>query len=311
VTTPTVSLVVLTYNRRELLQQFLRSLRNVHYRPFEVIVVDNHSDDPVENTVRTELPNATFLQMDRNLGIAGRNEGIRQASGDLIITLDDDVTGIGDRAIEHLIQCFRDPAVGAVCFKVVDTDTGKITNWCHHYPVEKYANERFLTNEITEGAVAFRRSALESAGLYPEEFFISHEGPELAYRLMNVGYDVVYSPEIVVRHHHSNIGRQPWRRYYYDTRNLLWLAVRNYPLLYGLKSVGVGLGAMLIYSIRDGFLRYWVKGVLDGLAGVPRAYRQRWAPSQRTISLIRQIDKHRPGFWRMLKKRIFQRQVRI
>jgi GT2 family glycosyltransferase len=306
-----VSLVVLTYNRTMLLQQLLQSLRKVRYRPFEVVVVDNHSDAPVGSAVRAEFPDANLLQMDRNLGIAARNEGIRQASGDIIITLDDDVTGIDDSAIKALVQRFGSLSIGAVCFKVLDSDSGKITNWCHHYPVEKYADQIFQTDEITEGAVAFRKSALDRSGLYPEDFFISHEGPELAYRLMNAGYDVIYSPDIVVKHCHSELGRESWRRYYYDTRNLLWLAVRNYPLWYGIKSVVVGLTAMLIYSLRDGFLHYWIKGVLDGFRGISKAYRHRQQPSERTIAIVEQIEKHRPGFWYIARRRLFRRQVRI
>ena len=44
----------------------------------------------------------------------------------------------------------KQPNVGAVCFKVLDPVTLKVVNWCHHLKVEGYADESFITDEITE-----------------------------------------------------------------------------------------------------------------------------------------------------------------
>lgn len=305
-----LSIVILTYNRGELIQNLLRSLSQIKYTPLEIIVVDNHSDVPVKSFISDKFPAVTVLEMEENIGVGGRNYGIAVATGDIIITLDDDILGVDDAAIKKMISLFLDPVIGAICFKVLDPD-GNISNWCHHYPAESFAEKTFITNEITEGAVCFRKETLELSGPYPDFFFISHEGPDLAYRIMNVGYNVIYSPEIIVTHYHSSIGRTNWRRYYYDTRNQFWLAARNYPLPYAVKSLSIGLTAMLIYSIRDGFFLYWLKGVAGGLIGLRRAYRGRSRPTERTLAIVKEIDRNRPGFISMVKKRLFQKQVRI
>ncbi len=305
-----LSIVILTFNRAELLIRLLSSLSSIKYSPLEVIVVDNHSTEPVRELVESGFPAVRLIEMDENVGIAGRNRGIAEAEGDIIITLDDDIIGIDDVAIRNILRIFSDPKIGGACFKVLDTDNN-ITNWCHHYPQESFAEQTFLTNEITEGAAAFRKETLERSGLYPGFFFISHEGPDLAYRIMNAGYDLIYSPEVVVTHYHSKVARKEWRRYYFDTRNLFWLAARNFPLLYAVKSLFVGLSAMLVYSVRDGFFIYWIKGVKDGVAGLGKAYRGRSRPAKRTLSIVKEIDRNRPGFIFMLKKRLFQKQVRI
>ncbi|MBE9528376.1 MAG: glycosyltransferase family 2 protein [Proteobacteria bacterium] len=300
----------MTYNRGELIQNLLTSLSRIEYTPFEVIVVDNHSDVPVKSFIGDKFPAVTVLEMEENIGVGGRNSGIAAATGDIIITLDDDILGIDDAAIQKIIDQFSDPVIGAVCFKVLDPE-GNISNWCHHYSAESFADKTFITNEITEGAVCFRKETLEQSGLYPDFFFISHEGPDLAYRIMNAGYNVIYSPEITVIHYHSSIGRKNWRRYYYDTRNQFWLAARNYPLTYAVKSLSVGLMAMLIYSIRDGFFIYWLKGVAGGIKGLRHAYKGRSRPTARTLAIVREIDRNRPAFISMVKKRLFQKQVRI
>jgi len=305
-----VSLVILTYNRPHLIQKQLERLASIRYAPFEVIIVDNHSEQALTDIVRPFVF-ARLLRMDVNLGVGGRNHGIRAAKGQIIITLDDDVSGINDEDIERLIVIFRDPVIGAVCFKVLDELTGEVINWCHHRKLEEYSDRTFLTYEITEGAVAFRRAALDKSGLYPQEFFISHEGPDLALRIMNNGYNVIYRPDISVRHSHAIAGRPGWRRYYYDTRNLIWLVLRNYPLFRGAKALGIGLGSMLVYSIRDGFLRYWIKGVVDGIKGSGKMLAQRQPFTGRTRELLREMDRYRPDIWYMLKKRLFKRKVRI
>jgi len=305
-----VSLVTLTYNRPEFIRKQLAQLTHIKYQPFEVIVIDNHSDHPLTDIIK-EYPFAQLHRMEENLGITGRNRGIELANGDIVITLDDDVIGITDQDIHHLISIFEDPVIGAVTFKVLDEVTGEIINWCHHRKVEEYSEQVFITEEIMEGGVAFRRSIVMGAGLYPEDFFISHEGPDLVLRIMNCGYNVIYSPKIIIQHSHATGGRTSWRRYYYDTRNLIWLVLRNYPFKRGIKLLTVGLVSMFVYSLRDGFLRYWFKGVVDGIKGTQRILTQRNPVTKRTLDLLYEIDKYRPSIWYMLKKRLLKNKVRI
>jgi len=305
-----ISLVILTFNRPRLVRDQLERLAKIKREAFEVIIVDNHSEQPLTEIV-SDYPFAKLLRMDANLGVSGRNRGIEAARGDIVITLDDDVTGITDQDINRIVAVFRNPSIGAVCFKVLDEETAEIVNWCHHRKQDEYADRHFITDEITEGAVAFRRSAFLQAGSYPEEFFISHEGPDLALRLMNSGFDVVYDPEIAVTHSHAVAGRPSWRRYYYDTRNTIWLVLRNYPPYRGAQVLTIGLGAMLIYSIRDGFFRWWFRGVIDGLKGGRSMLAQRTPITRRTRQILDDIDRFRPGMWYMVKKRLLQRTVGI
>ncbi len=305
-----VSIIILTYNRPWLIESQLASLSQIKYPQLEVIVVDNNSDLPLTDII-DKYPFSRLLHMYDNIGIAGRNRGIEESNGNIVITLDDDVSGINDDDIYCLKDIFRNPVIGAVCFRVIDEKTGETVNWCHHRKQEDYCNKDFITDEITEGAVAFRKSTLMQSGLYPEDFFISHEGPDLAFRIMNCGFKVIYNPKITVRHSHDNSGRQDWRRYYYDTRNLIWLVFRNYPVMRGIKLLTIGLGSMLIYSLRDGYSRFWIKGVMDGIKGSRDMLNRRTPFSEHTYLLIKEIDYYRPSLFYMIKKRLFKNKVRI
>jgi len=307
----TVSIIILTFKRLEILKRLLQSLVKIQYYPLEIIVVNNDPAESIQFMIDSEFPEVVLLEMNENIGTAGRNRGISRSKGDMVITIDDDIIGIDVDDINNLFEIFSDSQIGAVCFKVIDPETKRITNWCHHYPAEDFAHKTFHTNEITEGAVAYRKSVLNESGYYPESFFISHEGPDLACRIMNKGYHVIYSPKIVVKHYHSQLGRKNWRRYYFDTRNLLWLAVRNYPLLFGVKYFVIGATAMLIYSIRDGFFRYWLKAIIDALKGLDTAVTERSLISKETLETIKNIEKNRPNYLVLIRERLLKKGVKI
>ena len=307
-----ISIVILTFNRPELLKCLLTSLSMFSYKDIEIIVVDNGSPPYFEMQASGQTPKVRYIRNEENRGIEGRNIGLRNANGQYVVTLDDDVRGIDDNSLRVMLRIFDDdPSVGAICFKVIDGEKGGPTNWCHHYKVEEYANRYFATNEISEGAVVFRKSAIEKAGCYPGYFFISHEGADLACRLINMGYNIVYCPEIVVRHYHAGRGRAGWRRYYYDTRNQIWFAIRNYPIAMGAKYLIRGLGSMFIYCVRDGYVRYFVKAIYDGLRKSREVWKERNVIEKKAQRIIKEIEGNRPGVVYMASRRMMRRGIGI
>lgn len=305
------SIVILYYNRENDLLRLIEKLSKIDQSNIEIIIVDNNSCVNLYRKIRNYNSKVKYIRLDNNLGAVGRNKGIEQANGDIIICLDDDIIGITDKDLSLLESCFNKTEVAAVCFKVINPSTAKIMNWCHHCDPNVYSDVSFITNEISEGAVAFRSSVLKQVGLYPEYFFISHEGPDLACRIINNGYRIIYVPEIVVKHFHSDLGRTSWRRYYYDTRNVIWLSVRNFPPWYGLKKVFWGVVSMMIYAVRDGFFRYWAKGLFDALIQLGPVLKERDVLTKSALDTIKAIEKNRLGFFELVKRRLFRRDVRI
>lgn len=307
-----VSICILTYNRCLLLRKLIFSLKNLEYTPLEIIVVDNHSEDETQNLMDNDFPNIYYIRTRKNIGVGARNLGFKSANNNIIISLDDDVFGINDNSIRFIVDTFRQRQnVGAINFKITDHDTGSLCNWAHHCKIEGYCDREFLTYEITEGAAAFRRTALERAGYYPEYFFLSHEGPDLAFRMIDNDYIVIYSSKVAVIHCHSNLGRKGWTNYYYDTRNQFWLAARNLPFAYAAKYLMRGLASMAFYSARDGYFIYWIKAVVDALKGLNVALKDRKVLSRDTMKLVKDIDKNRPNIFYYIKNRFFNKSVRL
>lgn len=309
---PKISIVILTYNRASILRELLISVSSIEYECLEIIVVDNFSQDGTDQMVTEEFPQVIYIRLKSNIGAAGRNFGLQKAIGEIIVTLDDDIFGVNDAFLTSLCPLFSSrPDLGAINFKITNYFTGEICNWAHHRSIAENADKEFPTYEITEGAVAFRRKALEKVGYYPDYFFLSHEGPDLALRLMESGYTVIYSNVVSVMHKHSNLGRRNWLNYYYDTRNQFWFAARNLPVAYAAVYLFRGLSSMFFYSLRDGYLLYWLKAVKDGLNGLARALGDRKVVSKETILRVRHIDTHRVGLTSLLRERVLSRGARL
>jgi GT2 family glycosyltransferase len=305
--------VILTFNRPDQLIETVRSVAFVAAAGGRVVIVDNGNDPDLGGPIEDACPGAMIIRSERNIGVGARNLGLKVVDTEYAVTLDDDVRGLGADHLAVLRSWFEERSeVGAICFKVVsEDDPERVINWCHHRKIEEFANRSFVTYEISEGAVALRMSAVRQTKLYPEEFFISHEGPALAVQLMNRGFEVWYCPQVTVRHAVAQSGRPGWRRYYFDTRNVIWLAAGYFPAWMGLLTVMRGVGGVLVYSLRDGFFKYWLKGLLDGMAGLRAQLARRHAPTPWTKSQLKLMERARPGLLYLLKRRLFRRGVQI
>jgi GT2 family glycosyltransferase len=307
-----VSVLLLTYNRPDEIKRNLRELTNNLSSDIEIVVVDNFSNYKISEVIEEYLERINLIIMDENFGVAARNIGMSNCSSDIVITLDDDVFGLTQSSIELVAEKFyKNSDISAINFKVVDDLTENQINWIHHRKLENWGNCEFETYEISEGAVAFRRSLFLDSGGYPEHFFISHEGPYLALELLNRGFEIIYFPDVIVRHAHAEGGRESWRRYYYDTRNLIWLSFHYLPISLLIKKVLVELGALFIYSLRDGYFKIWLEGIKDGILGVKIHNISRSPIGDRALRKYQAIKSKNPSLLYMIKIRIFSGQKKV
>ena len=157
-----VSVIIPLYNARRYVAQAIESALNQTYSNVEVIVVDDGStDDPLE--VISKYP-VRVIRQDNKGASAARNTGIREATGEFIVTLDADDT-ISPEYIVRTMSLMT-PDISAVCtdFDYFGQHTGRT-----HITIPTLVEE--LTGNKLTCCALFRKQALVDVGGYNTELF--------------------------------------------------------------------------------------------------------------------------------------------
>ncbi len=240
-----ISVVIVTYNGLPLLRTCLTSLRRQDRPPGEIIVVDNGSRDGTRDHISAQFPDVTLVEAGRNLGFAaGNNLGVARARGDVVVLLNNDTVAEPEFLSRLVDPLDRDPRLGSVASTMVFSSAPDIIASAG---IDVFDNGLALdrglgrlrsacTVEVpvfgaSAGAAAYRRAALDDAGLFPESFFMYLEDVDLAWRLRIRGWDTVHAPGAVVRHDYSASAVEgSARKRFLLARNRLWVIARCVPV---------------------------------------------------------------------------------
>src|SRR5882672_6565935 len=293
---PSVSIAILNYQRRDALREALESARSQRHA-VEILAVDNASTDGSAEMVRDEFPDVRLVRLPENVAAAARNVGVASAKGDVVFTLDNDVRFSTPDDVTRGLEVFRrHPRAAVVNFMIVGPDGALCRrDWCHPRDPDAWGEREFATDYVLEGASACRREAFLTSGGYWPPFFIGHEGWDLAMRLLDAGHDLVYSPAVRVRHMVDPTVRPSSRIYYTFTRNAIWVALRTHRPAAALATIAKDLALMGFASARAGQLAAFARGVVDASRDAGQALRTRRAMSRETARRIARIRALKPS----------------
>jgi GT2 family glycosyltransferase len=210
-------------------------------------------------------PGVRSVHLAENVGIpGGRNAGVGLVDGDFILFLDDDAQlGSPDFLRDVLAKFARDGELGLVQPRVDATAGTAPTRWI---PRLRKGDPRRSSPVFScwEGAVVVRRSAFLAAGLWPDNFFYAHEGIDLAFRLWDRGYRVLYAGDVAALHPPINPRRHP-EYHHNNARNRVWIARRNLPwplaaiyvTTWTLAQVGRAARTGEVRTLRPWFAGWW------------------------------------------------------
>jgi cellulose synthase/poly-beta-1,6-N-acetylglucosamine synthase-like glycosyltransferase len=228
--TPPVSIVVPAYNEAVGVEAGVRSLAASDYPEFEVIVVDDGSeDDTGQRVADLDLPGVRLLRQPNQGKAAALNRGIAAAKHDLIVTVDAD-TVFEPGTLWRLVAPFRDPGVGAVSGNTkIGNRRGLLGRWQHvEYVIGFNLDRRFY--EVLEcmptvpGAIgAFRRAALEDIGGVSGATLA--EDTDVTMGIGRAGWHVVYTQEARAWTEAPSTLGGLWRQRYrwaYGTMQAVW-----------------------------------------------------------------------------------------
>jgi GT2 family glycosyltransferase len=309
---PLVSVIVLNYKRLPELACCLDSISQQEYPNIETIVVDNHSEEDVAGVVQSRHSVTRLIELPENLGpCGGRNAGIREARGQVLITIDNDVSFASPFEVARAVKAFDEhPNVHVLAFRICDAATGKlrVREWCHPRDWREFGDTEFETDFFGEGASAFRRGVFDTVGLYWEPLFIGHEGYDLGLRILDHGYRILYCPQVSVRHAMSLATRSKARPFYFYTRNYIWIAYKDHRFWPGLRYLVPKLLMMLFFSVRAGKPLPFLRGIWDGARGLQRIM-PRTPASYHTLVYLSELERSRPAFWRRLRRHRLETQL--
>lgn len=212
-----VSVIVVNYNRRELLLECLRSVGDAA----QAIVIDNGSVDGSADAVAEAFPRAVLLRRPRNLGFARAvNLGLAEARGRTVVLLNNDAVVLGD-ALERLDAFLASrPDVGIAGAQLVHED-GRLQHSFDNYPTlglvmakgllrrldpAAYPSKRAELDgpreveSVIGAALAIRRDVVEKIGPLDEDYFWSLEETDWCRRATRAGWKVMIVPDARVRH---------------------------------------------------------------------------------------------------------------
>lgn len=246
--TELVSVIVVNWNRRELLRACLRSLERQSYPSFEVILVDNGSHDGSAEMAEKEFSQHFRLNVIRNqvnLGFcAANNQGIAAARGAHVALLNNDAEADPLWLASMVAGMDSDPSIGMVASKILVHEDPSIIDKAGHLIYLDGQNRGRGSGQKDEGqfdrveevlwpdgcACLYRASMLARIGGFDEDFFAYADDAELGLRARIAGWSCIYIPGAVVRHHRgATLGVVSPRRLELIERNRVLLAAKLFP----------------------------------------------------------------------------------
>jgi GT2 family glycosyltransferase len=316
---PRIRIIVVNWNRQELLKTCLESLARQTHPSFEVCVVDNGSSDGspqwVESlTASYPVPLHLIPNVENRGFCAANNQGIEGAETELVALLNNDAEADPGWliALEEAMNLAED--VGMVASKIRVWEAPERIDKVGHVIWLDGQNRGRGTGQIDRGqfdqveevlwpdgcAALYKRAMLDEIGGFDEDFFAYADDAELGLRARWAGWRCLYTPRAEVRHHRgATLGLGSARRLTLIERNRVWLVIKLFPwdLLwlngaYLLARVGAGMWAALR---NRGEIRHYPGWTGKGTAA--------WALLKGTLSALPQIP-------RMLRKRRQLRKLR-
>lgn len=227
-----ISVVISTYNRREILCKCLNALNRQSVEPYryEIILVNDGSTDDTEqsiNEIRGLLKfSFRYIRQNNKGPAAARNVGINNAKGEIILFLGDDIIAERDLLAQHLKShnqyLENHIAILGYATWVKDLKITPFMYWLEH------GGAQWRFNEFEHGSriewkyfytcnLSLKKAFLLENGLFDEDFpYAAYEDSELGYRLTQKGMIIMYNRNAIGYHDHKSSLKDACKKSYYS-----------------------------------------------------------------------------------------------
>ena len=278
---PFVSVIILNYNAGNLLLDCVKSILKSDYQNYEIILVDNASEDESHIKCKEKFSQIRLIENGDNLGYCdGNNVGIKEAKGDFIIILNPD-TIVDPNWIKELISAYKKFGEGLYQPKFLTTTDHSILmstgNMIQLFgfgfargkgELDKGEFEKYEKIGYASGACLFSSSKiLKKLNMFDSFLFAYHDDLDLGWRAAMIGIKSYYVPKSIVYHPPEGFSFK-WSsfKFYLLERNRMYCILTHYSrttfykLLPSLILVEI---AMFFFYLKKGMLKFKFKATLD------------------------------------------------
>ena len=228
--TKDISVIIVSYNVRDFLQQCLHSLEKAgEGLSMEIIVVDNASADGSAEMIRRQFHRVRLIENSDNRGFSrANNQAMRIAEGRYLLLINPDTLAREDTLSSLMAFMEAHPRAGAAGCKILNPDgtlqlscrrsfptpwvaLSKILGLSRLFPNSRLFGRYNLTYldpdrtapvDALSGSFLFlRRQAIEEMGLFDEEYFMYGEDLDLCYRIKKASWEIYYVPDTQIIHY--------------------------------------------------------------------------------------------------------------
>ena len=264
---PKVSIIIVNYNGKELLQKCLDSLLKVNYDNFEIILVDNNSTDGSVEFITKNYPSLIIIKLDSNKGFAEPNNVAAKISkGKYLLFLNND-TVVTPNFISEMVKVMETDKKIAICQSLLLKPDGSIDSSGDFIDdLGVVYNSKTKIDEIREvssargASMLVRSDIFEKLDGFDQKFFITFEDVDLCWRSWILGYRVLIIPTSIVYHEGGiTIKKIKSEIAFHGFKNQLAMKITNFEPILAIRNMMLFFG---IYGIRE--LKIWLDYTISG-----------------------------------------------
>jgi len=268
---PDIDTVLLSWNRSKMTLETVHNLLEQEGINLKIWIVDQGSREEELQLLKEstkQYPNVHIAEMGKNTGVpGGRNIGTRFGKAEYTVSIDNDAIFESSDALKRVVEIFeQEPKIAVISFRIKNFYTGQDDelSWVYPKKLKASRDKSFLTTRFVGCGHAIRRQAFEQTGGYDDDLFFCWEEIEFSYRIINLGYQLVYSPEISVLHKVAPEARVRWgdRRLYFHVRNAVYTNLKyNHDFV---KATILALG-YIVKGLCNFLPMQAIRGVIDAI----------------------------------------------
>lgn len=271
-----VSIIILSYNTKELLRECLKSLyKNIKGVDFEVLVVDNASTDGSAEMVRNNFKDVVLVENKKNLGFSkGNNSGAKEAKGEYLVFLNSD-TEVQDKGLTGMVEFLKNHKTVGILGGRLRNMNGSLQKSAGTFytlfnlflmllggeRIGMLRKSPFHVSQVDWVSGAFmmiRQEIFRKLKGFDEHFFMYVEDMEICFRAKKLGFHTYFYPNVNVLHKELGSSNRAFAiMHIYE--GLLYFYKKHkseleYQLARGLLSVKALFMILLGYIIRNTYL---------------------------------------------------------